>query len=427
MIFDYKITNKKTFFNYKITNPKEISGMGETKIVKLLKNQGTIYFDYAVKTPHNDLMAFMFIIIFNPFIKEELTFKFPISINFIKYLRKVNKFKNIKILNTEIIKGKPFIGNQISIPIGGGIDSSAIMCMFNDTYLYHSTGKEKVNVNLLAEKCGCKKKVDIVDNNIKKMIKPRIFTHWVSVFIGAYLLAQDQKLGYLFLGTQLDSNGYIKDNKFNKKDIFKNDYRTFSKNIGIELVNVFNGCSAIINSKIICKKNVDKYITFCDKGKNGKYCGKCSKCFRKLTVLSFIKPEYSIKNYNDYDLNKCLHESDYKHLFLYKPASFYNNNELKQFIYRNENVDVNWLDKIYIEAYKNYSNNIRTQLLEKLNDHAKPMNKKDIFNFHNYDLNRTIVERFSTIKYDFYNVVLVKILIIILMTILILKFHYAKL
>ena len=64
MIFDYKITPKKTFFNYKITNQKEISGMGETKTVKLLKEEGNVYFDYSVKTPHNDLMAFMFIIIY---------------------------------------------------------------------------------------------------------------------------------------------------------------------------------------------------------------------------------------------------------------------------------------------------------------------------------------------------------------------------
>ena len=388
MILNYKILKDSTIFEYQIESNHELSGMGETKMVTLLRPTGEVHFNYPVKNPHNDIMAFIILTIFKPFIKDIITFQFEISTHFINSLKKIPEYKNIKFNNTRIVNYPKFIGKEISIPVGGGMDSTAVMCLFKDTYLYHSTGKEIVNVNLLASKCGCKKKVDIVNSNIKEFIQPKTYTHWVSVFIGIYLLAQDQNLGYIFLGTMLEPN-IITKNKFNKnflKRKYGSGVRELSSDLGIYMINVFNGCSEIISTKIICSNNVDKYVVYCDKGNGNKKCNKCSKCLRKNTELSFFKDEYKVKDYKDYNIKNYVYNAKYlKSVYLYKNSSFYDNLLLKDFVDSNKNINVSWLDKIYTKAYRFYPKNIKSLIFKKIENYARHMNEEEIKSLENYD------------------------------------------
>ena len=146
MILNYRITENKTIFDYIIENDEELEGMGETKMLSLINKKGNVYFDYPVKNPHNDILAYMSIIIFYPFIKNNLTFTFSLSNRFVNNLKK--EFKNLNVYYHNIDYDK-YNGKNILIPMGGGVDSTSIMCLFKDAYLYHQKGKETVVCNLI--------------------------------------------------------------------------------------------------------------------------------------------------------------------------------------------------------------------------------------------------------------------------------------
>ena len=396
MIFNYRITDNKTIFNYEIENETEMSGMGETQILTLLNKKGEVYFNYPVKNPHNDIMAFIIIIIFNPFIKDTITFKFNISDNFINNFKKINEFKEIKFINTHVENIPKFDGNNISISLGGGCDSTAIMYLFNDAFLYHQLDKEKVNINLIAKKCRCTKNVDIVDTNIKRFITPLSYTHWISVFIGIYLLAQDQKHGYIFLGTII-SVFYIKNNKFVNSSNNSNfySYKNLSKDLGIEHISVFRGCSEIISTKIIAHpllNEIKKHVRYCDHGHNNQPCHKCDKCFRKNIELSFFDKNYSYNYFSKYNnikkRIKSIKNTNMLHILLYKNSNYYKKicPEIIE-LTDQYNYQTDWADKIYTKAYNKHPNHIKKQILDKLHFFINDMNDEDIYNFENYDAN----------------------------------------
>ena len=398
MIFDYLITKNNTQFKYIAETKEELSGMGEVTILKLNDYKGNVFFDYPVKNPHNDIMAFIIIVIFYPFIKKSITFEFNISKFFIENLKKIRKFKNVEIVSSKIINIPEYDGNEISICVGGGLDSSAIMCLFKDTYLFHATNKEKVDVDKLAKACGCKKNVDKVNSNIKEFIKPQMFTHWISVFIGVYLFAQDQKVRYIFLGTQLDSNNIILNNKFNPQGLKKGEYnyRDLSKDLGIEMINIFNGCTNILISKIIYQNKLDKYARFCDRGVNGQSCKKCAKCFRKILCLSYHNKEYEITDNNDYEAYKFVNHSNYKHLYLYKSPEFYKCSELRKFKKKHNDIDASWLDKIYPRAYEEYDIDMRNKILSKISEYGNIMNDYNIRALETFEIPMTnVIEKYT--------------------------------
>ena len=97
MIIKYEVKENKTFFHYKTETPEEFHGQGEVKYLNLKNKEGYVFFDYEVKNINNDLMAFMSIIIFYPFIKKNITFDFKVSEFFIKNMKKIDKFKNTVI------------------------------------------------------------------------------------------------------------------------------------------------------------------------------------------------------------------------------------------------------------------------------------------------------------------------------------------
>ena len=174
-----------------------MTGMGETKIINLITSKGSV-FDYKLKRPHNDILAFMCVIIFYPFIKNNLTFKFPISERFLQQFKKIPNFKHTKV-TSQIINIPPYNGNKNLITVGGGLDSTSIMCLFKDALLYHQQGKEKVDVNLICKKVNMKETPYIVNNNVKDIIKEKQFTHWVTVFVGSLLIAMDNNVKNILL------------------------------------------------------------------------------------------------------------------------------------------------------------------------------------------------------------------------------------
>ena len=74
MRFNYNIIQNKTIFECFPEDLNEYSGKGETTTLSLVSKK--VWFNYQLKNPNNDIIAFMCIIIFFPFIKLYFNLKF---------------------------------------------------------------------------------------------------------------------------------------------------------------------------------------------------------------------------------------------------------------------------------------------------------------------------------------------------------------
>lgn len=394
MIINYEVKENKTLFHYKTESPEELHGQGEVKYLNLKHKEGNVFFDYKVDNINNDLMAFMSIIIFYPFFNNNITFEFYVSEFFIKNLKKIDKFKNteIRTCSKKILRRK-HIGKNYLITVGGGMDSTSIMCLFKDAFLYHQKGKEKVNVNLLCDKLKMKHKPHSINTNIKDFLKEKYYTHWISVFVGCILVCMDNKIGYIFLGTPLE-NKKFKNNTYN--NVFgdsKYDIHSFLKDLGILFVYPLIGCSEIISSKIVYDNKVDDYIIYCDKGKDNSSCHKCYKCFRKNLELCYHGKKYSknyFKNYeNTYNLIKKSNTYNFLNIFILKDKDYYANKSQELYDYRRKfNYNTDWSNKIYSPLYLETNDNIYKIILTRLKKYAKPMNTIEENKFLTYDGNK---------------------------------------
>lgn len=425
MIINYDVKENKTVFHYKTETPEELNGQGEVKYLNLKIPEGNVYFDYEVNHVNNDLMAFMSLIIFYPFIKNNITFEFTVSQLFIENLKKIDKFKNtiIKAKTKKNLRYK-HTGKNYLITVGGGMDSASIMCLFKDAFLYHQKGKEKVDIKLLCKKLKMKKKPHIVDTNIKDFLKEKYFTHWISVFVGCILVCMDNKIGYIFLGTPLE-NKIFKNNTYNNPfSNLKYDIHAFLKDLGILFVYPLIGCSEILSSKIVYENHVQDYIIYCDKGKNNSACHKCNKCLRKNLELCYHGKKYSknyFKNYeNTYNLIKK--SNFFINIFIFKNKNYYADKSPELYDYRKKySYNTNWCDKIYTPLYLENTDKIYKIILTKLKKYAKPMNHNEEIKLLNYDgnklhqSNKDIIETFKPIKKNTSNKILYLCIIVILL------------
>ena len=303
------------------------------------------------------------------------------------------------------------------------MDSTSIMCLFKDAFLYHQKGKEKVDINLLCKKLKMKREPHIVDTNIKDFLKEKYFTHWISVFLGSILVCMDNNIGYIFLGTPLEAK-IFKNNTYNNPfSNSKYDIHAFLKDLGIVFVYPLIGCSEILSSKIVYDNKADDYIIYCDKGKNNSACHKCTKCLRKNLELCYHGKKYSknyFKNYeNTYNLIK---NSIFFNIFIFKDKNFYIDKSPELYDYRKKySYNTNWCDKIYTPLYLENTDKIYKIILTKLKKYAKPMNHNEEIKLLNYDgnklhlSNKDIIETFKVKTSDTYYDVLYLVTIIVLL------------
>ena len=399
MIFNYIIIPEehKTLFTFEVEEEEEMCGFGEnkSKLLSINSKKGSVYFDYILKKPHNDLLAFMIIIIFFPFIKNKITFKFPIS-NRIDTVVKMF-FKNL-IINANIVDLVKYKGDNKLITVGGGMDSTSIMCMFKDAYCYHQLSKEKVNVDLICEKLNMVHKPFCIDTNMTKYYKGYSFPHWFSIFIGGLLIAMDNNVGCLMHGSPL---GVVllqsKRGQFNLANSRWNPIEA----IGLTQVCPLAGCTELISCKILVDHNAFQYAVWCDGGKDNKGCHKCSKCFRKNFELYLNGVSYSSSYFNNYSeevIKNTVFNPIHLHNFLHASPLFYKHIPKLNKILSKINYNATWCNKIYPKVYldirKNDPNNeLYKDIFEKLLNYSKPMSSEDIQKLETYNSNDYLLLR----------------------------------
>lgn len=314
MIFEYWKEKGKTYIKANIENEDESYGYrAESPYPKIEMVNNIIEFDYEVKDIHPDILALLCIVCFYPYCKGDVTFPKNVSENFassfgekgLKQKEMIDgSYKETNSINViNIDKGLiPYRGSKISVSYGGGMDSSALYALFPEAiYIHEQTmlpngnivkDNSLKNIEYIIENDG--KAFSFYNTNRRGISKPSGWATWTACATNTLLLASDYDIGYIFTGTVLGTLFLWNGSKYYPSNEKKNEWVEVFEKVGIPLVQVTGGISEISNTKILMENNLIDMPVWCNIN-DGDNCHKCWKCFRRDTILNYLK----YKNYDD--------------------------------------------------------------------------------------------------------------------------------
>jgi len=417
MKFEYFIKDNKTKIVCIIESEEEKMGYrAEGPYPKIEMVNNTVEFDYVAKNTHPDLVALLCILCFYPYIKDEVTFPFPVSQNFASAFndtglwlqevvdgayRPTNKMR-ITNIDDNII---PYSGNKISISFGGGADSLALYSLYPNSIVIHEQTKlpngtivkENVvdTINYINKIGGTA--ISFANTSRRGVSKPSGWATWAACTANAVLLAQDYDIGVILTGSVLGANFLYNGKKFVKGTTTKerrNKWLIAFERIGIPMIPATAGLTEYGNMLLLKKNNlIDKAVwCFLDNGNN---CHKCWKCFRRDTIINSILPDNFSddywERYNTETIKNKLKERPlyFGHIFSETLRNLSHIEWLKEYIpYDIENTGM-WLHKYYPDNFNVFSEKISDEnkefLIKAIKEQIEPMNKSNIQTVENWN------------------------------------------
>lgn len=417
MRFEYYIEDNKTKIVCFTESDEEKTGFrAEGPYPKLEMVNNIVEFNYVAKKTHPDLIALLCILCFYPYVKNDVTFPFPVSNNFASAFNdtglwlqevingaytKTNKI-NITNVNNNVT---PYSGNKISISFGGGVDSLALYSLYPDSIVVHEQTKlpngtivkENVidTINYINDIGGTA--ISFANTSRRGISKPSGWATWAACTANAVLIAQDYNIGVILTGSVLGSGFLSNGKKFIKgttKPEQRNKWLVAFERIGIPMIPATAGLTEYGNM-LILKKNklIDKAVwCFLDNGNN---CHKCWKCFRRDTIINSIIPNHFPddywERYNTEQIKLKLKERPlyFAHILSETLRNLSHIKWLKQYIpYDIENTG-SWLHKYYPDNFNVFPDKISIEkkelLIRTIEEQFEPMNKYNIEVLENWD------------------------------------------
>ena len=303
MRFIYEEHSDYTSFTAIPENDKERYGLrAQGPYTALTMTQDTLIVKYVSKKMlHPDIVAAICITAFYPFIHSSATMPFPVSKRFADGLQmdilpqhgKIDGVyratEPITIENIDV-NLEPYVdGTNTVVAYGGGMDSTAIACLFPEYALIHSTDIDNKDdtVRKFVED-NLKNKIHIIESNCKYLATPKGFTTFTNIYITPLIMTADLDIKNIMCGAILGatclSNGTKYFPQFDPSR--RNRWERFYNHIGLCMFSPIAGCSELITSKIICEHNLEEKVIYCDINK-GFPCNKCTKCLRKQLELAY--------------------------------------------------------------------------------------------------------------------------------------------
>lgn len=404
MIFKFVVDKNETIFEAIPEIKQEYFGYrmeGDYPPLELINTKLT--FDFVPKENlHPDIIASICIFAFYPFIKNEITFPYPVSVNFSeslkydilpKFEKESLKFMDVfKITNVDknITAFKDISNNtNWSIAFGGGMDSTAIALLLPDIPLVHLKIREDNEIEIFSKK-ELTNDLYCISSNIKKITKPNGFPTWASCFLGNMLLASELKTNKMITGTILESSclqngrGY-----FENCCKMTNRFDLFLKKIGLLPVYITGGCSEMLSSKIIFEKKLSQKVLFCERN-NGKPCRKCTKCFRKMLELVCHGENFNFDSFDKNSINKLLKSKYFMNVFIYMCNNYKGDNKIFDHVrkeLKNELCkETSFCERVYTDFYNKYDIEIKNFIINQLQkSNFDTMDDNDIKSLKNFN------------------------------------------
>lgn len=324
MKFHLKRTFRKTILTAEIEHEEERYGVrAQAPYREITLENNRIVFEHRIKKIHPDLLGLLCMVSFYPFMKREVTFPKPVSLNFRKAFSMGNlplydkvdglyrPVKSIEITNVD--PGlQPFTGNNLSLAYGGGFDSLATQLLFPEAIVVHESSRLP-NGRIKADgsdrylrkisKEG-KKVFNIVNNQRYCLTRPGDWSTWPACASNAILIATDKDIGYIMTGTTIDAKFLNNNGRYLAAHLPEhlNAWNHAFDMIGLKLFSPVWGISEAATIKIVGDHGMYDYSAYCDKD-GGKPCHRCFKCLRKATYANAtgvkIFPDEYWERYNN--------------------------------------------------------------------------------------------------------------------------------
>ena len=303
MKFVYEECVDYTSFTAIPENDKERHGLrAQGPYAPISLKDDTLIVKYVSKnTLHPDIVAAICITAFYPFIHSSATMPFPVSKRFadglqMDILPQHGKIEGVYRATEPItidnidINLEPYTGGSNTvIAYGGGMDSTAIACLFPDYDLIHSTDIDNQD-NTVREfvEDNLENKIHIIESNCKYLATPKGFTTFTNIYITPLIMCADLDVKNIMCGAIMGATCLSNGTKYFPQfdPTRRNRWERFYNHIGLCMFSPTSGCSELITSKIICKHNLQHKVIYCDCN-NGKPCNKCTKCLRKQLELAY--------------------------------------------------------------------------------------------------------------------------------------------
>ena len=282
-------------------------------------HKDTVTFDYEVNNIHPDVLGLLCLVTFFPFIGSEAEFPKPVSSRLYNAFqnkcftdKKDILFRNISN-DVEIYKG-----NKIALSFGGGIDSSAVRKMFPEAFVIHEAHiKDGLLIHSHAHKVVealQPKKGRLVKTNIRYLSKPGGWHSWPCSTSTSILMATDMDIGLILTGSILGScflsNGVKFWDRVKARELHGpsgNYWQSAFEAIGLAMFSPVTGVSEMQTMKLSISLLNDNQVVYCMED-NGSACNKCSKCFRRDVIRTFIDVNHIVNwdNYNNQKIHNFL-------------------------------------------------------------------------------------------------------------------------
>ena len=358
------------------------------------------------KKLHPDIIAALCLTAFYPFIKYEATMPEPVSQNFANGLNMdllaqhdlingvYKPVKSIIIKNINAKLNKYNSGNKTVVAYGGGVDSSAIACLFPEFDLIHTSSvTDSIEVkNVLKDFVmrNLNNKCYIVESNCTKLTQPGGFTTFTNIFLIPLLLTSDLSIKNICCGEILGSSCLMNGKKyfpqFNEKR--RNKWIRFYNHIGLNVFSPTAGCSELITSKIIVKNNLHNDVLFCERDK-GYPCYKCLKCLRKILEFNYHGCNFKFNLFDEKFISHHLKQNLLYFIHVLKETTQQKNNTplyIKNLYEPFKELKTNKFNKIYKKSFVYFPEDIKDILIKKLTEYADLMNEEEEKELESWDL-----------------------------------------
>lgn len=314
MIFSVELGHSTTTFIATPETPEERSGQrGQPPFtpITLAGERGEVTFGIRADKVHPDLLGLVCLVLFQPFIRNEITFPQPVStalrdvladgvIAHMHYGETHSRLHTFTVRNVDESLEPYAGGNTPAIAFGGGFDSVAVAVMLPDAPLVHMHPVKRGSYDLPADEIapmlaledGMKsvsraRELHIVTTDVKEVATPRGFPTWATVFAVPLLLAGQYGINSIATGSVFEANFMQAQRGFYPFHEKEGPWYQAFRRVGIPVFSPVVGIIEIGTAKIVCQHKLAGLALYCQDGSGGIPCGRCPKCMRKLAMRCY--------------------------------------------------------------------------------------------------------------------------------------------
>jgi len=255
---------------------------------------------------HPDLIGLSAILMCHQFVGKELHLPTSVSTQFLeKSNGALSKYKIRSGSDSQIISYQPPLRSRPGLAFSGGADSTAALSVMPGTtipvFMNRPMRDESIyDSDASLKNCGYLREIGydmkIIDCDVEFLRHPVGFPSDLAHAIPCILLSESLGLDSIAFGTVLESAYGIGHKHY--LDYANRSHRRFYGSLleaaGLHLSLPVSGVSEVGTSIIVNSSPLGDYCQSCIRGKLGKPCMRCWKCFRKELLSMALNPDYFV-------------------------------------------------------------------------------------------------------------------------------------